>query len=76
MSAFRFELGQRIRVITHPARPAGIIVERWTGAEMRDVYHENIYSVSSFVTKQRESSLEAAPDGDSQCPAHGCRPTL
>ncbi len=66
MSAFRFELGQRVRVITHSARPVGIIVERWTGAEMRDLYGENIYSVSSFVTKQRESSLEAAPDGESE----------
>ena len=66
MSAFRFELGQRVRVITHTARPLGTIGERWTGAEMRDVYGENIYSVSSFVTKQRESSLEAAPNGDSQ----------
>ncbi len=66
MSAFRFEIGKRVSVITHPARPVGFIVERWTGVEMRDVYRENIYSVSSFVTKQRESSLEAAPEGDGQ----------
>ncbi len=66
MSDFRYELGQRVRVITHSARPVGTIVERWSGAEMRDVYGENIYSVSSFVTKQRESSLEAAPDSVSQ----------
>ncbi len=58
---FRFEIGQRVRVITHPAKPLGTIIDRWTGKEMRDVYDENIYSVSSFVTKQRESSLEAAP---------------
>ncbi len=61
MSLFRFEIGQLVRIITHPAKPLGTIVERWTGEELRDVYGENIYSVSSFVTKQRESSLEAVP---------------
>ncbi len=66
MSAFRFEIGQRVRVITHPAKPVGCIVERWTGVEMRDVYGENIYSVSSFGMKQRESSLEVTPDAESQ----------
>jgi hypothetical protein len=66
MSLFRFEVGQHVRVITHPAKPLGTIVERWTGKEMRDIYDENIYSVSSFVTKQRESSLEAVLEGDGE----------
>ncbi len=53
---FRFEIGQQVRVITHPAQ-AGLVVARWGGEEMGDPYRENIYEVSSFVTKQRESSL-------------------
>ncbi len=61
MSMFRFQIGQHVRTITHPAKPLGTIVERWTGEELRDVYGENIYSVRSVVTKQRESSLAAVP---------------
>lgn len=54
---FRFDIGEEVRVVTHPAKPLGTVVARWTGAEMHDVYGENIYAISSFVTKQRESSL-------------------
>jgi hypothetical protein len=57
---FRFAIGQRVRVIMHAARPTGTVVARWTGAELRDPYGENIYEVSGFVTRQRESSLEHA----------------
>jgi hypothetical protein len=60
MGVFRFEIGQRVRVVGHPARPVAIIVRRWTGTELGDVYGENIYEVSGFVTKQRESSLRDA----------------
>ncbi len=59
MQAFRFEIGQKVRVLTHPAQPPGIVVARWRGEELSDPYRENIYEVSSFVTKQRESSLTA-----------------
>jgi len=48
-------------VLTHPARPLGRVVERWTGADLGDPYRENIYQLSSFVTRQRESSLAPAP---------------
>jgi hypothetical protein len=33
-----------------------------------DPYRENTYQLSSFVTKQRESSLQAAPAGASARP--------
>jgi hypothetical protein len=59
-TAFRFAVGQPVQVCTHPARPLGTIVGRWPGAAFGDPYGENIYQVSSFVTKQRESSLAAA----------------
>ncbi len=57
MKPFRFEVGQRVRVVTHPAQPVGTVVARWTAEEMADVHGENVYAVSVFVTKQRESSL-------------------
>ncbi len=57
MGTYRFAIGQHVRVTTHPAQPPGVIVARWTGGELGDPYQENIYEVSSFVTKQRESSL-------------------
>ncbi len=63
MGEFRFAIGQEVRVRTHPSKPLGTIVARWTGEELRDVYGENIYQVSSFVTKQRESSLEPVLEG-------------
>lgn len=65
---FRFELGAPVQVHTHPARPLGTVLERWTGAALGDPYGENIYQVSSFVTKQRESSLASAP-ADGKIPA-------
>ncbi|MBI2217050.1 MAG: DUF1080 domain-containing protein [Candidatus Rokubacteria bacterium] len=55
--AFRFELGERVRVLTHPAQPAVAVLERWPGEAWNDVYDEPIYAVSGFVTRQRESSL-------------------
>ncbi len=58
---FRFEIGETVRVVTHPARPRGTILARLTGAEARDPYGENVYVVSTFVTKQRESSLAPEP---------------
>ncbi len=54
---FRFEIGQQVRVITHPAQPPGVVVARWRGNELGDPFRENIYEVSSFITRQRESSL-------------------
>jgi len=66
MGTFRFALGDRVRVVTHPARPVGTVVARWTGQELQDPYGENIYAVSVFVTRQRESSLE--PAGDAELP--------
>jgi hypothetical protein len=62
MAPFRFETGQRVRVVTHPAQPVGTVVARWTAEEVQDVHGENVYAVSVFVTKQRESSLAPAPD--------------
>ncbi len=64
MQAFRFEIGQHVRVTTHPGQPPGVIVARWRGEELDDPYGENIYEVSSFVTKQRESSLAALPEDE------------
>ena len=64
MGVFRFDIGQRVRVTAHPARPVGIILRRWRGKELGDVFGENIYEVSGFVTKQRESSLTDAPAGE------------
>lgn len=68
---FRFELGQRVRVVTHADRPVGSVTARWSGAELRDPYGENIYAVSVFVTRQRESSLEpvAEPEESGADPA-------
>lgn len=66
MGRFRFDINQHIRVITHPARPPGIVVARWTGDELKDPYGENLYEVSSFVTKQRESSLAALAPEDAR----------
>jgi hypothetical protein len=54
---FRFEIGQPVQVVTHPARPQGTVVARWPGRALDDPYGENCYQLSSFVTKQRESSL-------------------
>jgi hypothetical protein len=65
---FRFAIGAAVQVHTHPARPLGTVLERWAGAALGDPYGENIYQVSSFVTKQRESSLVPAP-GDAKMPA-------
>ncbi len=64
MPPFKYEIGQRVRVVTHPARPVGTIVARWTADEMADVHGENVYAVSVFVTRQRESSLEAVTQAD------------
>ncbi len=64
MPPFRFELGQRARVVTHPARPVGVITARWTAEEMADVHGENVYAISVFVTKQRESSLEPVTEAE------------
>jgi hypothetical protein len=55
--AFRFAVGEEVRVITHPARPLVTVTARWPGQAFEDVYHQNIYSVSGFVTRQRESNL-------------------
>ncbi len=58
MGDFRFQIGDEVRVVTHPGAPRGTIVARWAGTELGDPYGENVYQLSSFVTKQRESSLE------------------
>ncbi len=42
MSLFRFAIGQHVRIITHPAKPLGTIVERWTGEELRDGRREHL----------------------------------
>jgi Domain of Unknown Function (DUF1080) len=74
----RFEVGERVRVLAHPAQPVGEITARWAGAEAGDTYGEDIYAVSGFVTRQRESSLAregftvVALDGaDWQIAGHG-----
>jgi hypothetical protein len=36
----------------------GTVTARWTAEEMADVHGENVYAVSVFDTRQRESSLE------------------
>lgn len=54
---FRFDLDEPVRVVTHPARPRATITARWSGDEVQDAYGENIYAVSSFITRQRETSL-------------------
>lgn len=56
---YRFAVADRVRVVTHPARPLATVVERWPPGAFRDVHDENIYAVSGFVTRQRESSLAA-----------------
>ncbi len=66
--AFRFEIGQTVRVCTHPAQPTGTVVARWPGAALGDPYGENLYQLSSFVTKQRESSLGPAEGGGRELP--------
>jgi hypothetical protein len=43
MSLFRFQISQRVRVITHPAKPLGTVVEGWTGEELRAVDGDNTY---------------------------------
>lgn len=53
----RFQVGERVRVLGHPAKPEGEITARWTGAEACDTHDEPIYAVTGFVTRQRESSL-------------------
>lgn len=53
----RFQVGERVQVLAHPAKPVGEITERWTGAEAGDTYDEDIYAVSGFITRQRESNL-------------------
>lgn len=55
--AFRFDVGDRVRVLTHPAQPSVTVTSRWAGDAVGDTYGENIYAVSGFVTLQRESSL-------------------
>ena len=57
---FRFAVGDRVRVVTHPGRPVGTVGERWSAGALADVHDENIYAVSGFVTRQRESSLAGA----------------
>lgn len=37
-------------------------MERWPGVELRDPYDENIYQVSGFATRLRESSLAPEPE--------------
>jgi hypothetical protein len=54
---FRFEVGDRVRVLTHPAQPWVAVTWRWSADAAGDVHGENIYAVSGFVTLQRESSL-------------------
>jgi hypothetical protein len=57
--SFRFEIGDRVRVLTHPAQPLAVITGRWAEDVVGDTYGENVYAVSTFVTLQRESSLAA-----------------
>lgn len=57
--SFRFEIGDRVRVLAHPAQPLAVVTERWAGDVAGDTYGENVYAVSAFVTLQRESSLAA-----------------
>ncbi|HXH83691.1 MAG TPA: DUF1080 domain-containing protein, partial [Candidatus Tectomicrobia bacterium] len=54
---FRFDVGDRVRVVTHPAQPWATVTARWAGDAGADTYGEHIYAVSGFVTRQRESSL-------------------
>jgi hypothetical protein len=56
---FRFDVGDRVRVLTHPARPPATVTARWAGDAAGDAYGENVYAVSGFVTLQRESCLAA-----------------
>lgn len=56
-SPFRFSVGEQVRVITNPARPLVTVTARWRGEAFQDVYGQNIYAVSEFVTRQRESNL-------------------
>jgi hypothetical protein len=63
---FRFEVGDRVHVVTHPSQPAAAVVARWSGDEWDDPYDEPIYAVSGFVTRQRQSSL--APEGFTAVP--------
>lgn len=56
-AAFKFNIGDSVRVTTHPLKPQATVIARWPGVEFDDPYDENIYQVSGFVTKQRESSL-------------------
>jgi hypothetical protein len=55
--AFRFDAGDRVRVLTHPAQPWATVTSCWSGHAAGDTYGENIYAVSGFATLQRESSL-------------------
>jgi cold shock CspA family protein len=57
-SSFRFAVGQRVRVVTHPDAPGGTVVARFAADTMEDPHEEHAYAVSTFVTRQRESSLE------------------
>ncbi len=59
--AFRFDVGEQVRVVSHPQRPLAVVTGRRDAAEAGDVHEENVYAVSGFVTQQRESSL--ARDG-------------
>lgn len=58
---FRLDLGATVRVLTHPAQPRAVVTERWEGRALDDPYDENLYAVSGFVTRQRETSL--LPEG-------------
>jgi hypothetical protein len=60
-AAFRLNVGDAVRVVTHPAQPLVVVAERWEGRALDDPYGENIYAVSGFVTRQRETSL--VPEG-------------
>jgi hypothetical protein len=65
--SFRFEIGDRVRVLTHPAEPLAVVTERWAGCVAGDTCGENVYAVSTFATLQRESNLAA--QGSSGIPA-------
>jgi hypothetical protein len=58
-TAPRFDVGDRVRVLTHPDRPWAVVTAWWPAETTGDTYGENVYAVSGFVTLQRESSLAA-----------------
>jgi hypothetical protein len=68
---FRFAVGEAVRVVTHPARPLVTVTARWPGPAVGDVHEKNVYAVSGFVTRQRESSLAGAGFGSLPLEAPG-----